>query len=242
MAAKRKTSCLFFKEEGYFVGSVVFDLILSEEHSLEAEVTQHPVENGATISDHIRNLPRKGSLTGFVTNHPLNRTYSLPSTFLEKLAPSSSAVQQYTQGILGNYGLRKPTGPTAADFEALERPANRAADTWSLFKTLMAAKQPVTISTGLEKYRDVVVTKVSTRRTSSTGDALEFDVEFQEIQIVTLTEVAITTTTKPLDLKNAANRQASPKASKGKTGGKDKRGGYSLGINGRSKPLQVSAG
>lgn len=238
--AARRTSCLFFKEEGYFVGSVVFDLLLSEDHALESEVTQHPVENGATVSDHIRNLPRKGSLTGFVTNHPLNQNYQLPASFLEKLAPSST-VQSYVQGILGNYGLRKPIGPTAADYDALQRPANRAATVWELFKALWASRQPVTISTGLEKYRDVVVTKVSTRRNSSTGDALEFDVEFQEIQFVTLTEVAITTTTKPLDLKNATNRQASPKASKGKTGGKDKRGGYSLGVNGRSKPMEYSA-
>lgn len=237
--ASRKSSCLFFKEEGYFVGSVVFDLILSESHSLEAEVTQHPIENGATVSDHIRNLPRKGSLTGFVTNHPLDRTYQLPASFLEKLAPSTG-IQAYAEGILNNYGLRKAQGPTEADFAALERPANRAATTWELFKNLMAAKQPVIISTGLEKYQDVVVTKVSTRRQSSTGDALEFDVEFQEISVVTLTEVAITTTTKPLDLKSPTNRQASPRASKGKTGGRDKRGGYSYG-SGRTKPMEITA-
>ena len=176
--ALRQTSSLFYKEEGYFVGSIVFDLLMSEEHSMEAEVSQHPVENGATVSDHIRNLPRKGSLTGFVTNHPLNKTYTLPQSFMEKLAPAG-LFQNYAAGIAGNYGIRKPTGPTQADFAALQRPANRAANTWDLFKTLMAAKQPVVISTGLEKYRDVVVTKVATRRSSSTGDALEFDVEFQ---------------------------------------------------------------
>lgn len=217
--ALRQTSSLFYKEEGYFVGSIVFDLLMGEEHSMEAEVSQHPVENGATVSDHIRNLPRKGSLTGFVTNHPLNKTYTLPQSFMEKLAPAG-LFQNYAAGIAGNYGIRKPTGPTQADFAALQRPTNRAANTWELFKTLMAAKQPVVISTGLEKYRDVVVTKVATRRSSSTGDALEFDVEFQEIQFVTLAEVAITTTSKPLNLSTDANKQGTPTAKKGKVGGK----------------------
>jgi hypothetical protein len=86
----------------------------------------------------------------------------------------------------------------------------------------MASKTPVTIQTGLEKYTDVVVTKVSTSRSSSTGDALEFRVDFQEIQFVTLTEVALTSTTSPLNLGTAANKQAAPKVKKGKVGGTSK--------------------
>lgn len=215
--AVRSTS-LFYRTSGYFVDSIQFDLLISEDHALEATVTEHPVETGATVNDHVRSLPRKGSLVGFVTNHPLNKTYTLPTSFLEKLAPIG-AVQQYVQGILGNYGIRRPSGPTEADFAALARPENRAANTWTLFKDLMARKTPVSIVTGLEKYKDVVVTKVSTSRSSSTGDALEFRVEFQEIQFVTLTEVALTSTTSPLDLSTAANKQAAPKVKKGKVGG-----------------------
>jgi hypothetical protein len=69
--------------------------------------------------------------------------------------------------------------------------------------------------TGVEKYADVIVTKVSTSREVGTGDALRFAVEFQEIKFVTLTEVPITAATKaPLPSVPVA------KASKGKTGGK----------------------
>lgn len=216
----RKTASLFFKDEGYFVGSIQFDLILSENHSLEAQVTEHPIENGATVSDHIRDLPRKGSVSGLVTNFPLKTTRTLPSEFLEKIAAMGN--QNYLESFASQYGYQKSLGPTEADFEALERPANRASDAWAAFKALMAAKAPVVISTGLEKYYDAVVTKVETSRESGTGDALEFEVEFQQIKLVMLTEVAITTTTKPLNLTTATNQQASPKASKGKTGGTEK--------------------
>lgn len=216
----RKTASLFFKDEGYFVGSVQFDLILSENHSLEAQVTEHPIENGATVADHIRELPRKGSLSGLVTNFPLKTTATLPSEFLEKIAAMGNG--NYLESFAAQYGYRRDPGPSQADYDALERPRNRAFDAWTLFKDLMAARSPVTISTGLEKYYDAVITKVSTDRESSTGDALTFRVEFQQIKLVTLTEVEITTTTKPLNLATATNRQASPKASKGKTGGKEK--------------------
>jgi hypothetical protein len=216
----RKTASLFFKEEGYFVGSIQFDLILSENHALESQVTEHPIENGATVADHIRELPRKGSLSGLVTNFPLKTTASLPTAFMEKVAALGN--QNYLESFAAQYGYRRSLGPTQADYDALERPANRAFDAWTAFKALMAARTPVVISTGLEKYYDAVITKVETSRESGTGDALTFRVEFQQIKIVTLTEVEITTTTKPLNLATATNRQASPKASKGKTGGTEK--------------------
>lgn len=216
----RKTASLFFKDEGYFVGAVQFDLLISESHSIEAQVTEHPIEDGSVVSDHIRELPRKGSLSGLVTNYPLKPASELPSSFMEKL--SALGNQNFLESFVAQYGYKPNKGPTKADYEALERPKNRAFGTWTAFKALMAARTPVTISTGLEKYYTAVVTKVETSRESSTGDALTFHVEFQEIKVVTLTEVAITTATKPLNLKTATNRQASPKASKGKTGGKEK--------------------
>lgn len=214
-----KPTSLFYRTSGYFVDSIQFDLIVSEDHSIESTVTEHPVENGATVNDHVRNLPRKGSLTGLVTNYPLKGAPALPQWFLDKLGSMS---RNYLDTMAAQYGIRRETGPTAADFEALPRPENRAANTWTLFKDLMSRKTPVSIITGLEKYTDVVVTKVSTSRSSSTGDALEFRVEFQEIQFVTLTEVALTSTTSPLNLSTPANKQAAPKVKKGKVGGTSK--------------------
>lgn len=214
-----KPTSLFYRTSGYFVDSIQFDLIVSEDHSIESTVTEHPVENGATVNDHIRNLPRKGSLTGLVTNYPLKGAPALPQWFLDKLGSMS---RNYLDTLAAQYGIRRETGPTAEDYADLPRPENRAANTWLLFKMLMAERIPVSIITGLEKYTDVVVTKVSTSRSSSTGDALEFRVEFQEIQFVTLTEVALTSTTSPLNLSTPANKQAAPKVKKGKVGGTSK--------------------
>jgi len=53
------------------VGIIEFDCSLSETHSAEAEVTDHPVENGSVMSDHIRALPETVEINGMVTNTPL---------------------------------------------------------------------------------------------------------------------------------------------------------------------------
>jgi len=50
---------------------ITFDAMLSEEHSSEYAITEHPIEAGASISDHKRRKPRRLTLTGVVTNTPL---------------------------------------------------------------------------------------------------------------------------------------------------------------------------
>lgn len=53
------------------IGDIWIDVSLSETHSVSAEVTDHPVEEGANIADHIRPQPRTFSMQGFVTNTPI---------------------------------------------------------------------------------------------------------------------------------------------------------------------------
>lgn len=215
-----KSSSLFFKQEGYFVGSISFDLLVSENHSLESEVTSHPIETGAQVNDHVRVLPRKGTLTGLVTNFPLDGLDTLvieplPNSFMEKVNSLGGTILQQVAALNPLTSLLAPR-PTmdSSDYSPLTKPQNRAANAWELFKGLMEARQPVVISTGLEKYQDGVVTKVSTSRDKDTGDALKFAVEFQAIQFVTLSTVEVTTTTAPIPV--SGNK---PKVSKGKVGG-----------------------
>lgn len=207
---------LFYRVDGYFVGNIKFDLEISENHSIEAQVSEHPIEDGSVVSDHVRILPRKGSIVGLVTNHPLvSPSTPLPAEFVEKVTRIGHP--GWLQSLANQYTTEEPL--TAKDFESVPRLApgenNRARNAWELFKGLVSNRQPVTIMTGVEKYADVIVTKVSTSREARTGDALRFAVEFQEIKFVTLTEIAITAATKaPLPSVPVA------KASKGKTGGK----------------------
>lgn len=52
------------------IGTIWIDVALSEKHSLTADVTEHPVEEGVNITDHVRPQPRTVQLEGLVTNHP----------------------------------------------------------------------------------------------------------------------------------------------------------------------------
>lgn len=55
----------------YSVGELQLHLILEEQHAIDATVTEHPVQDGSVISDHISVALREGSLRGLVSNHAI---------------------------------------------------------------------------------------------------------------------------------------------------------------------------
>lgn len=179
---------LFYQSSGFSVGDLRVDLILDEDHAMVAEVTSHPVEDGSVITDHIRNRLRTGSLRALVSSYSINPE---------------------TGNTSGN------TATTTAE-EATERgqfykAPNRALDAWKTLKSIYDKRELVTIVTSLETYRNVAITSIQTRRDSRTGDALEVDIEFQQIEQVKLKELQIAAAIQPdsmdadIDKKSAVN-------------------------------------
>jgi hypothetical protein len=74
------------------VGLVQFDCILSETHSGDATVSDHPVEEGSDITDHIRALPEELELNGLVSDTPISLKYPEKSPVSTDLAPTLKRV------------------------------------------------------------------------------------------------------------------------------------------------------
>lgn len=53
------------------IQAIRLDLSESESHRFESRVTQLPVEDGSSMTDHIQNAPDSVTLQGFVTNSPI---------------------------------------------------------------------------------------------------------------------------------------------------------------------------
>lgn len=54
------------------VDALELDATLSETHSSESEVTEHPVETGSNIVDHVRPKPESLTLEGIISNTPVD--------------------------------------------------------------------------------------------------------------------------------------------------------------------------
>lgn len=57
------------------------DVAISEDHDFESEVTEHPVEIGADITDHVRARPIRVSLEGVVSDTPIGDVVAQRSQF-----------------------------------------------------------------------------------------------------------------------------------------------------------------
>lgn len=173
-------TCLFYRKEGYSVGGVSLDLILDENHSKSAEVTENPLQDGRAISDGIYVKLREGSLTGLVSNHSLKHT--------EDIAEEN----RNAEGIL-NIAQRQPL-------------KNRAAEAWNELKAVMDAKQTVTIVTALEVYENVAVTNIETTIDGESGDALAIRLTFKQVKTVQLVEDEVSLKMDPENMETDINR------------------------------------
>lgn len=65
------TTLLFQKTQAK-LGSLELDVSVTEQHQMQVDVTEHPVESGASLVDHVRPKPEVLTLRGLVTNTPNN--------------------------------------------------------------------------------------------------------------------------------------------------------------------------
>lgn len=53
------------------VGGIAFDLMLNESHGLTYKISEHPIDSGAVVTDHVQQQPRECSVTGIFSCHPI---------------------------------------------------------------------------------------------------------------------------------------------------------------------------
>lgn len=180
---------LFYREDGWSVGEISLDLILTETHSLNAVVTQHPVQDGSTISDHITILPRSGTMRVLVSNFSLSTAEGDARADWDEI---------YAQGEAAKKSLH-----------------NRAEDAWKKLKDLVKTRELVKVVTSLEVYEDVALTRVETTRDGDTGDALEIDIDYEQVTKVKLKETKVTVQVQPRDMKSTINQKSAVQVNSG---------------------------
>ena len=186
---------LFYRADGWSVGEISLDLILTETHSLNAVVTQHPVQDGSTISDHITILPRSGTMRVLVSNFSLSTADGSPRAAWDEIYAQGEAAQK--------------TLP------------NRAEEAWKKLKDLVKTRELVKVVTSLEVYEDVALTRVETTRDGDTGDALEIDIDYEQVTKVKLKETKVTIQVQPRDMKSTINQKSAVQVNSGQKVGTD---------------------
>ncbi len=155
-----------------------FDAVLSEEHTGNATVTEHPVEKGSSITDHVRPEQERVTFEAIVTNTPIR----LPATQNKgSRERSTTRTLQTTRRIRG---IPVPVSAAATSLE-FDGDMDRPADVWAELRDVRDNARLVTIDNGLRRYEDMVIDGLSTPRAAGNKrDVLKFNVSLRRLRIV----------------------------------------------------------
>lgn len=173
---------LVFKMTRAAIGSVELDASVSEVHTADAEITEHPVEAGANISDHIRQKPDTLTMEGLVSNTPLP-------------APSSDLT------------FRRTAGSVQFDSRSELEPARAG----TAYRDLLSIKESgtlVTVVTALRVYERMAIKNLSVPRDVKTGQAVRFTAQL--VQVLTVESKTVTVDLVSAKKKVSLGKKAAP--------------------------------
>lgn len=202
------------------VGGLLFDAATSESLSLDTDITDHPVENGSTMSDHIKNRPEVLQVSGLIGDASLA---VLPSA-ADLMSGAVSGIESYIGGgswkdntLTNPFGSSMAASDIAGARSALQSakrlPSSGRSRLVQAIATLIAAREAkvaVAVVTGMRYYPAYYITQITfSRNNSTTGGMLEVSVSLRTIQIVN-------TETGTLEYPDAPSAEKESKASKTK--------------------------
>jgi hypothetical protein len=171
-----------------------FDCVTDESLAHGAEVTEHPVEEGANVADHIRNVSDEIKLTIITTNTPIkpdvNNLYNGQVAGLElavkkydrPIVPMPGALMSAGLNYLGT--LLNPQDPWKAVTLQFPEKFNNVA---FILGTLLDYKERGVVGkviTPHRTYETMAITKIDMHRDNKTGDAGEITLSLKAIRFV----------------------------------------------------------
>jgi hypothetical protein len=168
------------------IDSLTLDASLSENHQTDVEVTDHPVEQGADVTDHRRRKPDSLTLEGIVSNYPL---------------PSATDVE-----ALQEWQGRQWYSRSSASF-------GRAESAYQQLLDLADSSVLITVVTNLRIYENMTLTSLHVPRDAKSGQMIRFTATFREIRIVANKTIQVKAATSRATKKKDLNKKNAPAAS-----------------------------
>lgn len=210
---------LTWEDEAGAVVSAVFDVDLQETHEGNNIITEHPVEDGADISDHIRPQLKRFTVEGFVSDTPLlsNPDVVNKTTFtaIELQIPDkpfkfgvSNAINAGISSIGDALFPPKPIRVTMLTFDNF---TSRMRAAFDILETARKTARLVRILTSITEYDNMVIEQVVVTRSPEDGSGAHFTVSLKEIERVSSD---ITVAPEPAELSGAIKKAAGSKNAK----------------------------
>ena len=186
----------FDQGNGAKTSVILVDATLSDNVTLEAELTTNPVEKGIGVTDHVIIKPKKIEVEGIVSEAPiqLESAYSEKQLLGQLKDASGGALGAVAQKFGANPIIQGATAAVGGILtnNLFSKSQSPAQETKNALITILEGKNPISIQVGKQSYKDMVLVSLSFPRDPSLGQAVKFRATFQEIRTVSSEEVIVT--------------------------------------------------
>lgn len=209
--------------------ALYFDVTKDETQEFESKATEHPVEDGANIADHVRKELNRVTITVFVSNSPIedvnSRGSSLRSTPLkfDKYTPPLplnplGAVTELAKAGIGAIGAALFGGPSeiAATVLTFDSEFDAVEETLATLESLRDTVQLIDVVTPKRLHEAMFLEKIHINRNDKSGDGADFELSFRELRKVKVSIVGAPTIPKEVRANTPKNKGAkAPTPAKG---------------------------
>lgn len=165
------------------IAPMILDATMKEDFTATAEMTKHPIEDGADATDHVILRPTTLSISGIITETPFEGIAGIVKTAGASIGAAIGSSLGVFGGVAGALaGAQGGKTLAGAIFGSSDRVLS------AVSKELVAirdARQPIDIQTGLDLYKSYILTSVKVGRDQKTGGSIKVDLEFGELILVT---------------------------------------------------------
>lgn len=178
----KKTTFQYVDPDGTTLELLKIDVTRSLSHEAKAKATQHEVEDGGFVSDHVILNGRTLTVQGVISDTPINL-----------LAAAAGNIAGVVGGIVGGLPGAVATGAVSKIGSDLISNADGrpSIDAMDMLDYVYENKVPLTIITGLKTYVNMIMESFSAPQNAKNAGALNFTGSFREVRIVESEEVDI---------------------------------------------------
>jgi len=171
----KRTVLQYVDPDGTTLELIKIDAVTSMDHKTSSRATQHEVENGVTISDHVIKGGRMLSLNGVISDTPISIEAALPGNVGGIVGSlGGGLVGAVTTGVISKIG-------SSLIADGAGKPSKNAMDMLDL---IYESSIPLTIVAGLKTYNNMIMEDFSAPQNPRNAGALNFSATFREVRIV----------------------------------------------------------
>lgn len=180
----------------------VFDCVTSEQPTYIADVTQHPVESGTEVTDHIQLKNPTLKIVGTISNTPIDLSTTvgnLISSAQGLLTSSAFRTNALNSGLqqgasIAGASLLGAASGSAPSFKSIAGAAAGAAADALARAALISAYQNKAIFdvvTKRQRYTSMAIQSLSFPKDTNTGMQVVFELDLVQVRIITTSSVAL---------------------------------------------------